>query len=425
MGKKQPLTISFTCRPCRASTRTGLAPIEAWITVDGKRERITLPKKALPDEFQDLSKAADPNDINIFLNAFRARINDIQTTLYVQKEVITAARIVDVYQNGCLTRSYTLEDLRNDFKKQKTRENIQPHTWNKYNNVYEAFLKVTSHKGTDEVSSITNADILRYEASVRTSKADTTASKCLKQLKAFFAYAVAYNKIPSNPFAAMKIGHGRSEKNVDYLTYDEIQILKKTPLDSDRLCNVRIVFLWQCFTGQNYGDLRILKEGDVQYDEATGQYFIEKARYKKGRYGKEHIYRAVLFEDAVDIYKAYGERLPLISETHYREYLDEIIKAAKINKHITTKSGRKTYACYLVNYLNMYNYNVLKKMLGHENIRQTQEYCEVFKETVLSTTKKQFRTIKKTEIQENKKLQSDLAKEYAEILEGVDDHGVN
>lgn len=419
MGKKQPLTITFACRESKASKKTGEAPIECFVSVDGERERFSLPKKAFPNTFRTLYDSTEPNDINIFCKSVKSKINTIQTQLFVNSEPITAARIVDIYQNGAIKKSYTFKDMWNGFHKQKMDEGIEPHTWNKYNNVYELFLESTGHKETDEVSSATNADIQRYEATIRKKCADTTSCKMLKNLKAFFAYAVACGKLHVNPFGNKKIGHGTSEKGVDYLTYDEIQAFKAVEVSTDRLWNVRTVFLWQCFTGQNYSDMKILKEGDVQYDSKNDQYYIEKARYKTGRYGKEHYYKAVLFEDAIQIYQYYGEKLPLISQAKYNDYLDEIIKLTAIDKHITSKSGRKTYACYLTNTLGIDDYNVLRVMLGHENIRQTQEYVEVFKEKVLGTVgeKQKERTKKWIE----KTAKNPEQKKILEILEGINE----
>lgn len=419
MRTKQPFSITFTCREHKISKRTGESPIECLVSVDGQRKRFTLPKKAIPKTFWAQYNDPTPNDINIFCKSVKSKLNAIQTQLYVQDEPITAARIVDIYQNGSVKKSYTLKDMWNGFHKQKMDEGVEPHTWNKYNNVYTLFLSSTGHKETDEVSSVTNADIQRYEAVIRKTCADTTSCKMLKNLKAFFAYAVSCGKITVNPFGNKKIGHGKSEKDVEYLTYDEIQVLKKTKLSTDRLWNVRTVFLWQCFTGQNYSDMRILEEGDVQYDSKNDQYYIEKARYKTGRFGKEHYYKAVLFEDAIQIYQYYGEKLPLISQAKYNDYLGEIIKLTDIDKHITSKSGRKTYACYLTNTVGIDDYNVLREMLGHENIRQTQEYVEVFKEKVLTTVTEKQKELTKKWIEKTAK--NPEQKKIMEILEGINE----
>lgn len=122
----------------------------------------------------------------------------------------------------------------------------------------------------------------------------------------------------------------------------------------------------------------------MKQDE-TGRYYINKPRFKKGKYGKEHIYYTYLFEDAVTIYNRYGCNLPLIANTNYNLYLDELIKLTTIKKNITSKSGRKTFACYLYNHMKITDLSVIKTMLGHENVRQTEEYVAVFKETVKET----------------------------------------
>lgn len=418
MGTKQALTISFACRGSKVSRRTGEAPIECFITVDGKRTRITLPKKARPEQFRPLLNAAEPNDVSIFCAAVKSKINEIQTELYFKGDAMTSARIADIFQSGSINKSYTLKDMHDEFKKQKMSEGIEPLTWGKYEFVYKSFLELTHHKETDEAKEITNADIQEYEAAIH-KDCETTRCKKLKNLKAFFAYAVAGGNLKNNPFGAKKIGHGTAEKKWDFLTYDELQELKQVKLTSEKLINTLIIFLWQCGTGQNFSDISILKEGDVKMDE-TGQYYINKARYKTGRYGKEHYYKAVLIEDAITIYENYGIKIPIPEHVQtYNENLKELIGLTEIKKKITSKSGRKTYACLLVNHLMIDDYNVLKEMLGHENISQTQEYVELLKETVLKSVREKKKEKLLKEIQA-KHPNDEKAQEIDRILNEVD-----
>lgn len=385
MSKSKPLSVFFACRQCNTSKKTGMAPVECFVTLEGIKKRFTLPLKKKPEDFKEQYTSSMPNELNTLCQCIVAKITKIYTTLLLDDDIITSARIVDIYLNGTTKRSFTLKELCIAFKQQKTAENIEPHTWNKYLNAYNEFLTVTKHHESDEVSSVSHADILRYEAAVRTTCAETTACKKLKNLKAFFAYGIACNKLQANPFAALKIGHGTRKEDVDFLTYKEIQQLKAARITDDRLEKVRDLFLWQSFTGQNYGDMKILEEGDVQLNE-HGQHYIQKARFKTGKFGKQHIYTSVLFEDAVEIYKHYGVNLPLISPQKYNDYLSELIEKVGINKHITSKSGRKTYACYLFNQQNL-SPEMIQPMMGHENLRQTQEYIKVVADTVFKAVK--------------------------------------
>ena len=389
MNERNTFAIRFECKSQKIQ-KDGRAPVLGIITINGKEARVQLPLKCKPADFRALLKSRSSNQVKRITDKFRVDVEEIRTTLHINEEPETAARIKDIYLNGYTKTSYTLQDLFDGFKQQKTSEDIQPHTWNKYENAFNGFLKDTGHSYTDEVSSIKPKDILLYEAKLRKRSADTTACKCMKNVKAFFSFAIAAGKSISNPFGTMRIGHGTPAKDTEYLTFDEISALKKVIITSDRLENVRTLFLWQCFTGQNYADLTILKKGDVQKDD-KGRYHINKARYKRGKYGKEHFYDAYLYEDAIDIYEKYGEEGVyglLISPSKYNAYLGEIIKEAKIDKNITTKSGRKTYACYLYNTAKIRDLTIIQAMMGHESLRQTQEYIKVFQNTIAEAVQK-------------------------------------
>lgn len=373
--------------------KDGKAPVYGVITVNGKSTKVLLPIKCKPSEFTK-SKKQSGNVVKQICEKFASDIERIHATLTMNEELITAKRLKDIYQNGYVKESYTLNDLLSDFKKQKEHEDIQPHTWNKYENAFKDFMKETGHIESDEVSSVKTSDILLYEAKVRKKSAETTALKALKNVKAFFTHAVSKGKITANPYGTMRIGHGTPDKDTEYLEYNEICKLRNVSVTSDKLERVRTLFLWQCFTGQNYADMTILKAGDVQVD-ANGNYHINKARYKRGKYGKEHFYNAYLYEDAIDIYKRYGEEGIvdlLIAPSNYNEYLKELKNKAGITKHVTTKSGRKTYACYLYNTLGIHDLTVIQNMMGHENLRQTQEYCKVFEDTVAKTVQETMPT---------------------------------
>ena len=409
MNERNTFAVRFECKTANIQT-DGKSPVYGIITINGKHTSVMLPLKCKPSDFKVLYKSRSSNHVKLITDKFKADVGQIRALLFANGEPETAARIKDIYKNGYTKTSYTLQDLLNAFKQQKIHEDIQPHTWNKYKNAFNAFLNDTGHSITDEVSSIKPKDILLYEAKLRKRSAETTACKCMKNVKAFFSYAVAAGKITSNPFGTMRIGHGTPEKDTEYLTFDEICALRKVIITSDRLENVRTLFLWQCFTGQNYADITILSDGDVKQNR-DGNYHINKARYKRGKFGKEHVYDAYLYEDAIAIYKRYGEngiKDMLIAPTNYNNYLAEIIKAAKIDKHITTKSGRKTYACYLYNSLEIRDLTIIQAMLGHENLRQTQEYIKVFQDTIADAVQKG--------VEENKVLKHVGDDDYQHIL---------
>lgn len=385
--KRNTYTIRFECKSARAN-KDGNAPIYCIITICGKAALIQLPKKCKPEEFRKLMNAQRDNRVKSYCEAVKAELDTIHTRLSMTDDTVTAARIKDIYLNGAVKDSYTFVDLKHDMMLKKSTDKVSVSTWGKYELAFNDFLSETGHTLSDEVSSVTHADILLFEARLMGKQKEMTVKKKLKNMKAFFAHAVAANKIPSNPFQDMTIGSGEADEETEYLTYAEIQKIKALDLRCDRLCRARDMFLWQCFTGQNIGDMAMMSPDDVKYNEDYDQYYIQKSRKKVGKFGKKYIYLSVLFEDAIDIWRYYKGVLPYIQGQHYNQNIDDMVKMAGIDKHITSKSGRATYACYLLNTKGIRDWTVLGKMLGHSNERQTREYCKIFDETVFKVVAK-------------------------------------
>lgn len=383
--ERRTFSIRFECKKQKAQ-KDGRAPVYAVITVNGEAQHLKMDIKCKPADFRRLMNARSGSSVKSATDLFRADIEEIRNRLSMAGEKVTAKRLKDTYLNG-YSRVTTFKDIKMEFKKQKMEDDISDRTWGKYEKAFSYFLEDTGKSEDDDITEFKKSDVMLFEARQRKKFADTTACKNMKLVKALFSFAVASNATTVNPFGTKKIGHGNNEKDTEWLTYEEIEKIRDVNLDSERLNNVRTIFLFQCFSGLNYSDLYILQEGDVQQDE-FGHYYIKKARYKTGKFGKEQIYTAYLFDDAIEIYKRYGitgfKRL-LIALSNYNLYLGEIVEKAGIEKEITSKCGRKTYACFLYNTLNIKDLTIIQTMMGHTNLRQTEEYVRVFHDTLSST----------------------------------------
>lgn len=374
-----PFSVVFLCKPAKVG-KDGKAPIICYVKVNGQRAVIPLPLRCTPDEFKKQRVSSKPNPIKNLCLTTELRLNEIYIALGSR---VSAEAVKQLYLKGSNTLC-TIQDLYDDLKEQKALEGVEPYTWDKYTNALNRFLEYTDHKYTDDASIVTYADILKFQAKAMQSFAETTVLKQMKNIRTFFTFGVAKGKLQIDPFLKMYIGKGRAENETEFLTYDEIQKVQDLHLDSDRLKNTRWCFLWQCFTGHNYSDMTILKAGDVQFKD--GQYFIKKDRFKRGKFDKGQEYTSVLYETAIEVYKLFGEDLPLVSDQKYNVYIKELMGLAGIDKHITSKSGRKTYANYIYKVQKL-PLDIIQHMLGHTNIKQTQEYVKVFDTDILEETK--------------------------------------
>lgn len=84
-----------------------------------------------------------------------------------------------------------------------------------------------------------------------------TAMKYIKILKQVIKMAVDNGWLPNNPLGGFKCTYDEPER--ERLTMDEIMLLYNKRLDLDRLAEVRDIYLFCCFTGFAYLDVRNLK----------------------------------------------------------------------------------------------------------------------------------------------------------------------
>lgn len=81
------------------------------------------------------------------------------------------------------------------------------------------------------------------------------------------------------------------------------------------------------------------------------------------------------------ILEKYDYELPVISNQKYNDYLKVIMYRLGINKNVTTHSGRHTFATYLIN--KGISIEVIPKIMGHTNVKQSQAYAKMLGVTVL------------------------------------------
>ena len=162
----------------------------------------------------------------------------------------------------------------------------------------------------------------------------------------------------------------------EYLTLDEVKTLIDTPCDDMR---VKRIFLFSCFTGLRFVDIKNLKWKDIiKVDE--GVYQIELVQQKT-----KQLVVIPLTENAMRWLperEDKGEKdnvfqVPFICIAY--PHLHEWTKKAGINKNVTYHVGRHTYATLLLYYgADLYT---VSKLLGHTNVKTTQIYAKVMDES--------------------------------------------
>jgi integrase len=187
--------------------------------------------------------------------------------------------------------------------------------------------------------------------------------------------------IRKNPISALKYYVQDVEKI--FLTDTELDTILKKSFVSDRLTNVRDVFVFCCFTGLAFIDVKQLRREDLTLT-SNGEIVIRKQRQKSGVF-----YNVPLLPIARHILDKYkdvplpnGQVLPIPTNQKMNAYLKEIADVCGITKTLTTHCARHTFAT-TVTLANNVSIESVSKMLGHKSIKMTQHYAKVLEKTVV------------------------------------------
>lgn len=366
-------TINFACATSKCDAN-GLAKIQIWVNVNGQRKTAYLDFKTKPQTFKKQLLQKSCNNVNVFCNQIRNKID----AYYISNPNVTIDEIMQFIKDGFVAKQtiYTLEMLCNDFMKlqsKRAESEITIRTYNKYKLVIDRLYDVVD-KNTP-ATYVTNNDIVLFKQNLINTYhyQNETLVGYMKKLKSVFEWAVLNDKIHKNPFMDIKIS--RKVKDVVCLTSIELMAIEQLKFDIDRLNYVKDIFLFSCYTGLSFCDLSTLTKADIQ---CTGDvHYIKRNRAKT-----DVQYIVPLSTKAMNLLEKYNYNLPVKSNQKTNAYLKEIGDMAGIKKNLHFHLGRHTALTMMLS--NGVPIEIVAKIAGHKNIRQTQHYAKVAEQRVLA-----------------------------------------
>ncbi|MEI6062315.1 MAG: site-specific integrase, partial [Bacteroidota bacterium] len=187
-------------------------------------------------------------------------------------------------------------------------------------------------------------------------------------LKTFINKAVEAGVIEKNPLSRVKVKTAKG--NRVYLSKDEFKklVTKYEKLPHGKVKNALRVFLFACYTGLRYTDIKLLTWGKLKESN------IELQFHKTAKFDT-----IPLNQKAIELLPVPGEKkVPVFrvpSNQKLNEYLKSGITMAGIDKTISFHCARHTFATLLLEATG--NIAVVSKLLGHSNISTTQIYAKV------------------------------------------------
>jgi len=219
--------------------------------------------------------------------------------------------------------------------------------------------------------------VINYELYLKTERncSHNTAIKYLRNFKKIVRIALANGWLKKDPFATVKF----KLKPVDaiFLTKVELDTIINKAFEIDRLRQVRDVFIFSCFTGLAFSDVKSLRLEHFSTDK-NGIAWIHKKRKKTNQMSTIFVIDAA--KKLIDRYKDWpelmekGAVLPVLSNQKMNAYLKEIAVLCSIFKQISTHTARHTFAT-TVTLENNIPIEVVSKSLGHSSTKMTQRYA--------------------------------------------------
>jgi site-specific recombinase XerD len=164
-----------------------------------------------------------------------------------------------------------------------------------------------------------------------------------------------------------------------FLSMEEIETMLNKVFVSDRLNQVKDIFLFRCFTGLAYVDVKKLSRKNIAIG-VDGDRWIYINRTKTDTRSNIPILpiASYLLEKYKDHPQVINQKklLPLLSNQKMNSYLKEIADLCGINKELTYHIARHTFAT-TVTLSNGVPIESVSKMLGHKNLKTTQHYAKI------------------------------------------------
>lgn len=363
---KTTYNYNFYCRKQKANKKTGEAPIEMTVSLNGERVFIQLPLRCTPEEFSQ-----NPQVVRDFIDTQRVKLRNTILELEEEEAPVTAHSIRERFING--KRKETLETTFNDFLALK-KKTLSKSLYHKYEFVKDLFFTYADK----DCNNITNAQIRHFCAELERKYENSTALSYFGKLKSLIRYALDNGKLAYNPIQGFKMK--KVKKEIDYLTESEIQKLKDTKVDTESLQKVKDCALFQISSGLSYCDCLELKPTDLK--EKDGTYYINKCRHKTGT-----PFFAVVLPDGVEVFQRYQGKLPFISNQKYNLFLKALAERAGINKNFHSHLFRHTYCSTLLN--RGVSIKTVSRCAGHTTTAMTEHfYAFLRNETVLDEVSK-------------------------------------
>lgn len=249
---------------------------------------------------------------------------------------------------------------------------------------------LNNFRSSIEFEDITYSFLLEFEDFMRQKMYETnTIAKHMRQLRTFVNEAIKRGYIQPENYPFRKYQIKTTQSKHCFLLPEEIRKLEKLELSlySKSLMHSLKAFLFCCYTGVRYSDFVLLNEKNIV--AIKGEKWLIFRTVKTNTEVSIPLY--LLFQGkALRLLQEYHQNVNdffhLKSNSSVNKDLKKIGMLAKIEKHFSFHTARHTNATLLI--YNGAQITTVQKLLGHQSVKTTQGYSDIFSGTIIKDLKK-------------------------------------
>ena len=368
--------------------KNGNAPIMARITIDGTPKTFGTKLEIDPNNW-DLKhgrvqgKSAQALSINKKLDNIRGRIDKIYEDMLKHEGFATAQKVklsflgVGVMDDAILK---VFNDQNEDFKKLVEKEERSQSTYNKYITVYNhltTFIKERYHRDDMAFRELTADFIREFDFYLRydLQSSHNTVWVYTMPLLAVVELAIKKGLIRDNPFQDYEINMEETDRG--YILKEDVEKLMMCVPSHQRYELVKDLFIFSCFTGLAYADIKKLTRNNIQSFFDGHQWII--SRRKKSDIAS-NVRLMEIPKRIIEKYQGTTRNefiFPVPTNATCNTHIGKLVEKAEIitEQKVTFHTARHTFGTmFLTEGVPLES---LSKMMGHKNISTTQIYAKI------------------------------------------------
>ena len=371
------------------SDKDGKSPIYMRITVNSHRSELSIQRKINVSNWN--VKAGKVRGTTPEVKALNRLMDSIKNKIYtIHQEFIEKNRLISAkaLKNSYLGIGENEKTLIEVFQTHNSQiekligKEYAINTLKRYEttlNHIKSFIKSNYSANDMPLKQINHQFLTDFEFYLKSTRNcnHNSTMRYLKSFKKIIGIALANNWIEKDPFMNYKTQSKETER--DFLSNDEIDRMINKKLKILRLNQVRDIFVFCCYTGLAYSDVKKLNSDNL-VKGIDGEMWLKFKRTKTDTSSNIPLLKIPLL--ILEKYKTNIDDslnhnlLPVLSNQKMNAYLKEIGDLCDINKNLTFHLARHTFAT-TITLTNGVPIESVSKMLGHKSLKTTQHYAKI------------------------------------------------